>query len=273
MSVFPFFFGSSPEKGPSRQDPRARYRGAFRTSFLISAILHLVAIYFYPHVLDSIPQGVMPRGEASQSYTAGGTELVNLEEVPTPDDPENPVQELEEAVEETAPTEGRGVFPAGDPTDSLPDVTVGGRSAADRLRPRAGDLRLWAPIDPDLTALTDEQIMRLRLIAELEARGDSAAANAERARAALDWTHTDEQGRKWGVSPGKLHLGDITLPLPGFSASPWVREANQDRYWEWDDIDRGAARALAEQTLKERAEAIRRRKDRERRADTTRIRR
>lgn len=271
MSVFPSLFGSSSDKGMSRKDPRARYRGAFRTGFLISAVLHLVAVYLYPRILDTIPEGIMPRGEAAQSYVSGGTELVNLEELPETDEPEAPTEPTEPEAEEPAPRDPGGVFPGGDPSDSLPDEEATGLSAAERLRPRAGDLRLWAPIDPALTALTDEQVMRLRLIAELEAMGDSAAAAAERARAALDWTYTDEEGRKWGVSPGKLHLGDITLPLPGFSSSPWAREANQDRYWEWNDIDRGAARALAEQTLKERARAIRERKERERKADTTRI--
>jgi hypothetical protein len=256
----------------SKQDPRTRYRGAFRTGFLISALLHLLAVYLYPRILDTIPEGIMPRGEAAQSFVSGGTALVNLEEVPSSEEPETPPEEPDPEAEEPAAAAPGGVFPGGDPSDSIPDEEATGLSAAERLRARPGDLRLWAPIDPSLTALTDEQIMSLRLIAELEARGELAAAEAERARAALDWTYTDDEGKRWGVSPGKLHLGDITLPLPfGFSAPPSVREANQDRYWQWDDIDRGAARALADQTLKERAKAIRERKDRERKADTTRI--
>jgi hypothetical protein len=127
-------------------------------------------------------------------------------------------------------------------------------------------------VDPNLTDLTEEQVYRLRLIAALEAMGDSAAAAEERARAALDWTHTDSEGRKWGVSPGKLHLGDITIPFP-FSLSAPPSSGAQQRIWEWDEIEAGAARGMIRQTLKERAEAIRRRKDAERRADTTGIRR
>ena len=66
--------------------------------------------------------------------------------------------------------------------------------------------------------------MRLRFLARLEVLNDSAAAAAEAAAEATDWTYTDEEGRRWGISPGKLHLGDLTLPLPSFGTSSAQRE-------------------------------------------------
>ena len=78
----------------------------------------------------------------------------------------------------------------------------------------------------------------------------------------MDWTYTDEEGTRWGVSPGKIHLGDITIPMPfGFGAPPMVREQNASDIWAWDDIERGAARKGVRDYWKERAEVIRRRKD------------
>ncbi|MFC1660878.1 hypothetical protein ACFL3S_05405 [Gemmatimonadota bacterium] len=244
-------------------------------SLAISAVVHLTIIFLYPRVLERIPRGVLPYGGAAPAFIPGGTQLLTLEELTIQDESEPPSPEEEPVPEaEVPPQEPRGGIPRGQPGDPVTDEPGSNLSAAERLRPQAGDPRLWAPVDPELTALTEEQILQLQLIAELEALGDSAAADAERARAAMDWTHTDSEGRKWGVSPGKIHLGDITLPMPfGFSAPPSVREANRNRIWEWDDIERGAARGLAQQSLRERAEAIRRRKNAERKADTIRIRR
>ncbi len=89
-----------------------------------------------------------------------------------------------------------------------------------------------------------------------------------------DLTYTDDEGKKWGVSPGKIHLGDLTLPMPfGFSAPPGSMEEIQGRLWEWDVINRGASSAAARRTWREADEAIRRRKEAARRPDTTRIRR
>ena len=271
MSVLPLSQDPSSEEEHPRIDPRVRYRGAFRVALAISAVIHITAILLYPRILQRLPLGVMPFGGGAPAFVPQGTELVNLEELPAQEEPEAATPPEEPEVQE-APVETPGGVPGVESPDSIPEGIVAPSSAAELLRPEAGDLRLWAPVDPDLTALTEEQVYRLRLIAELEAMGDSAAAAEERARAAMDWTHTDSEGRKWGVSPGKLHLGDITVPFPfAFSAPPSA--GARDRIWEWDDIEGGAARGLARQTLKERAEAIRRRKDAERRADTIRIRR
>jgi len=114
------------------------------------------------------------------------------------------------------------------------------------------------------------------LIASALARwNDSAATSLAAEAAAMDWTFTDDDGKRWGVSPGKIHLGDITLPLPfGFGTVVGKREEVNDRLWQWDEIYRQGVRAEVNESWRDRAEAIRRRRDRERTAvqpDTSRI--
>ena len=250
---------------------RSGYRRAFWISIGISGLLHLLGLFFYNTLLIQAPSVGPPFNVTGPALRPEGTELVNLQEVPADQDvlPPEEIQETElPAVAVEAPTIG-----VEDPGVDLARSLAPGPTAAERLRPKAGDLRLWAPVDPEITQLREEQIMRLLLAAELEDLADSMAFAEELARRGTDWTYTDDEGRRWGVSPGKLHLGDITLPLPGFSASPWAREQSADRLWAWDDINQAAARRGVQDTWKDRAEAIRRRMDAERRADTTRVRR
>jgi hypothetical protein len=198
--------------------------------------------------------------------------LVNLLELPEdeePDTPPPPEQEREpELAVPTVTVPAIGVeAPRGvDPTEG-PLVPT----AAERIRPKAGDLRFWAPVDPERTALTPEEVMRLQMIAELEILNDSAALAAELERRGTDWTYTDDEGKKWGVSPGKIHLGDLTLPLPfGFGASAYQRERAEERLWAWDEIERGAATGELLRTWRERDKVIRARMEARRKQDTTR---
>jgi hypothetical protein len=259
----------------SRDRSRSGYRRAFWISLGISAVLHVVAVVLYPSLLIKAPVFSPPFGDFAPLTRPAGTELVNLEELPGDRDLEVlPPEEIREsevpAVAMDAPNVGGEEDPVADVVRSL----APGPTAAERLRPREGDLRLWAPVDPEITRLTEEEIMRLLLVAELEDLADSMAIAEEIARRGTDWTYTDDEGRKWGVSPGKLHLGDITLPLPfGFSTSPWEREQNAGRIWAWDDINQAAARKGVQDVWKERAEAIRRRMEAERKPDTTGVRR
>ncbi len=240
----------------------------------ISLAVHLVALFLYPRLVPRIPSGILPMGGETSAVSPEGTEVVNLVELVQEEEPEAPPPEEEEEPEPEAPTEpAEAPATAGEPgaEPSETEGEAGPSTAAEALRPRPGDLRLWAPVDPELTELSEEDYLRLILSAELEALNDSAAIAEELARRARDWTYTDEEGRRWGVSPGKLHLGDLTLPLPfSFSAPPSVREGMRDRVWEWDEIERGAASGAIRESWRERARAIRERKEAERRkADST----
>lgn len=267
----------SPEsrQGTTLRRRRGGYRKAFWISLGVSTVVHVLAVVLYSNLSIGAPYWAPWEGATGEPLSPEGTELVNLEALPEEEVPEvmPPEEEPEPQVAEPTPSPGPPGADEASPTREAPPGPPA-PTAAQRLRPRAGDLRLWAPVDPEFTRLSREDLMRILLSAELEDAADSMALAQELAERMTDWTYTDDDGGRWGVSPGKLHLGDITLPLPfGFGAPPMVREQNANRIWAWEDIQRGAASKGVRDYWKERAEAIRARRDAERRPDTTGIRR
>ncbi len=153
------------------------------------------------------------------------------------------------------------------PEELTPDVEIPeDYTPAERLRPTEETARLWAPVDRSLTDLTPEERLQLEIELSIDAWNDSVGAEIESARAATDWTTTDAAGNRWGVSPGKLHLGKVTLPLPFyFGPSNGVqRDEMAKRAYELGDIERGATSGAVRETLEERARGIRERRDAER---------
>ena len=258
---------------PDRVHPRTRYRSAFWISLGISAVIHVLAIGLYPSFFAGIPEANMEYGGYVQPLTPRGTELVNLLELSSNQEPVNPPPLEEEPPEPEITVAPGDVPPTGvvaPPGTVQPTEGPEGPTAAERIRPKAGDLRYWAPVNPERTAPSREELMKLQLIARLENMNDSAALAEELARQATDWTYTDEEGKKWGVSPGKIHLGDLTLPMPfGFGASAGQRERAEDRLWAWDEIERGAATGDLLRSWKDRDKAIRERMNAQRKPDTT----
>jgi len=243
----------------SRRRPYASSRRVVWISAGISAVVHILALWLYPMAMER----VVPDGPSywyiPPEYRPRGTELIQLqpfaeaEPTPDPDEPEEP-----EPVE-VAPT------PVPDQPVPVEGVPARVPTAAEILRPRLGDPRLWRPVDPALMELTEEQVLQLRVEGRLEAWNDSVAQVRTREAEALDWTHTDEDGKQWGVSPGKIHLGDVTIPFPfGFSAPPANRDQVGRRVWEWDEIESGAVSGAVRANWKDRAAAIRARKEAER---------
>jgi hypothetical protein len=154
---------------------------------------------------------------------------------------------------------------------------LGGGSAADRLRPGTMNERLWT-MNPEAARFTPAQLAQLQILWAILDMNDSLAAAEASARRMTDWTFTDASGGKWGISEGKIHLGDITLPLPAFGAP--AGSAAAQREWVDREIARGAAAAAARANMNERIKAIRERLERERQEreravppDTTRQRR
>lgn len=197
-------------------------------------------------------------------------DIVPVEALDDPERPRNPV--------ELRAIQGPAVRPG------VPDLREGpgavlvapGPTAAERLQPRLEDPRLWAALDRALADLTLEQRLNLELQGRIAEWQDSLALAEEALRRGTDWTTTDGQGRRWGVSEGQLHLGDVTLPLPfAFGTPVGKRDEVNRRAWEWQEITRGAAGGEVRDSWKDRAQAIRERRDRERaqpRPDTVRSR-
>lgn len=246
----------------ARRVRRARGRPLV-AGLALSALAHLLGLVAYSFSTGPAPEGPMLAARPATA-TPGGTQIVRLLEVGSSlsTDPQDPVQ-IEDpeqpAVQPQAPVL----------EDGLPEWTpLRYRSAAERLRAGDGDARLWMPLDPGLVELTAHEILELEIKIALEAMSDSAAAQAERARMALDWTRTDDDGNRWGVSPGRIHLGKITVPLPfGFGPPPDYSGDRADMAFRIADIDRAAGSIAARRSWKERAEIMRRRREERRKAE------
>lgn len=252
---------------------RSRERQALRAGFAASIVLHVLALLFYPWLMDRLEPGPPPGVPSDpEAVAVRGMEILVLleiapddepdppEEEPVPDEPVDPVP-----VRPLPPLDpGEAPLPGEDEVDE--DEEQRRATAAERLQPTMADPRLWAPLDREYTDLTDEERAELLLRGMIRSWNDSVAVAAALSGRATDWTYTDEDGRRWGLSPGRLHLGDFSIPLPfSFEIPPGRREAMARRQWEIDDLMRGAVSAEVRETWAERAREIRERMDRERR--------
>lgn len=241
--------------------------------FAISIVLHLLALVLYPVLMDRL-EPVPPPGAPVTPDDAPirGIEILALREIAPEDEPDLPPEEEPLPEEPADPVPVRPLPPLDPGEEPTPGVDeedeeeVRRATAAERLQPTMGDPRLWAPLDREYTDLTDEERAELLLRGMIRSWNDSVAVAAALSGRATDWTYTDEDGRRWGLSPGRLHLGDFSIPLPfAFEMPPGRREAMARRQWEIDDLMRGAASAEVRETWAERAREIRERMERERR--------
>jgi hypothetical protein len=261
--------------------PAARRREgrAARWGIGISILVHLILIAAYPLLMDRISPQLPPRAVEEPRVPERYMEIVLLVETDDEEEgEEEPVEVVEElveeetvvevevpvvvdeaVVEEEAVAEEEAVVEATDPEeeDEL--------SVADRLRPGPVDPRLWLPLDSESLRLSDAERAQLLLHGMIRSWNDSMAVAEALRSQALDWTYTDDDGRRWGVSPGRLHLGDFSIPLPlAFDVPPGMRDEMRRREWIYEDIARGAASAEMRELWSDRAREIRRRLDAER---------
>lgn len=241
-----------------------------RRAFGISVAVHVLAILAYPAISRRIdPQGVaFPFPSVSGS--PDGIEVIRIVEVDVPEDVERPEDPEEIERIDAAPVTVEAPS-LGDPTSV--DLPARGLTPAERLRPRPTDRRLWAPLPPEFSELTLEQREELLIAGRLAAWQDSVDAAAAAAAALTDWTFKDGDGGRWGIADGKIYLGDLAIPFPLAFDAPY---GQRDFMWQWDEIARQGAQAAVQESVRERLEAIRARRDRERereraaaQADTT----
>ena len=143
--------------------------------------------------------------------------------------------------------------------------------AGGALRPGYRDPRLYTvPRDPTARPQTEHERYMAGLEGRIRSINDSTAAEMERARKAKDWTTTDKDGNRWGVSPGKVHLGKVTIPVgkSGFGSPldsmPGYSVRKPDEQWQREEIQRQAGDVERDQIAKDRIRATRERKDAER---------
>ena len=246
---------------PSRAALRRRAgRRPLLAGLLLSALAHAVAIVLYPFFSAIQPQpGVFPL--LPDPPPAPGMRVLDIVELagPVVGDPGDPTEIEDPSVPEATPE-----------APSLEDRTIympeRYRSAAERLRAGEGDPRLWAPLDPSLVEPTPQQLLTLRILAAVESSNDSAAAEAQRLAEAMDWTYTDAEGKRWGVSPGRVHLGDVEIPLGNFGFGPPPDYNGDQAEWAFRmaDIERAFGSLAARQSWRERLESMQRRREEQR---------
>ncbi len=145
-----------------------------------------------------------------------------------------------------------------------------GGGAGGIFQPGYRDPRLHAP--PQTPPPRREPTEHERYMAQLEARlgtaNDSVAAEAQRARNALDWTVKDKNGKRWGVGPdGKVVLGGVEIPVP-IRVPPGDRDKEDNaarRERERQAIRNDEATRERREVMQERIRATRERRDAERR--------
>jgi len=243
--------------------PGRAYRRALAVGIGASVVLHIVLILLYSVVITQWSPGETLLGVESPALASGDMRVVRVIEIESPDptaeapeEPPEPIAEIQVEVSDGGPPLPDGI--------DLEDPLRGLR-AADVLRVRSADARLWRQAMPEAFELTEVERMELALAGRLEEWADSVAEAVAAEYALTDWTRTDDQGRRWGFSPGQIHLGDITLPMPfSFGGTAMQREQLARRAWEDQDILDGASGQALRSNWRERAEAIRRRRDRDR---------
>lgn len=244
---------------------RPRHRGAWILGAGASVAVHVLFLLFYGGVAGPPTVSVAPTGEGPSGLQ--GLELLNLiaRAEDDPDRPEDPEEESDRIPLPVAPAVPSEQEAPGDPgleTRDPPDEGPLGPTAAERLQVRAGDERLWAPLAAEeISEITMQQFLESDLAWRLGLWQDSAAMEEARRRRSTDWTWTDDEGGRWGVSPEGIHLGSVTLPLPTFAPA---YGAARERAFIDQELARGTAQVLIWETLESRAEAIRRRRDAER---------
>ncbi|MDX1673460.1 MAG: hypothetical protein R3314_01565 [Longimicrobiales bacterium] len=244
---------SGPERRPL-PERRARERRVLYVGLLVSAAIHLIVLGLAGGWLEPDPEPARAP-DAIMAEPPAGMRAIEIAAEPAadrprpPEEPEEPERERE--AEPEAAAEVARAEPAG-PADTL--------SAADRLAPRVVDPRLWEPmvILPLEPTLDD---VEARVGAAIELMSDSALAAAEAAVRARDWTVEDASGGRWGISPGQIHLGKVSLPLPIWIPLDVEADLDQQR---WYGLERDLERARILESFEERVKAIRERRDRER---------
>ena len=241
------------------------HRRALILGIGVSTLLHVVAVLLYSVVVKQWGPGETVLAVAAAPRTLTGMRVVRVIEI-------GPTDLTPEAPEPLPELTAEGQFDMSDAGAASSDAfeleeRPGGVRAADVLRVRSADTRLWREALPEAFELTDAERMQLELAGRIEEWADSVAAVVAAEYALTDWTRTDEQGRRWGISPGQLHLGDITLPLPFYFSGSEISTERAEaarRAWEDQDILNGAAAQDLRASWSERAEAIRRRQERDR---------
>lgn len=268
--------GTSPRTPPGTPVVRRDRRNATSTlgpALLVSVLVHaaiLLGISFEqidPHAPAAQPSRIIHIAPAMQAY-----DIVEVA---------HDVAPIEMQVQERAPLRPQPVRPVDPTTAPIAGTVLAGdrpavvervdpRSVRDRLRYHLNTPQVWRPPSEEIVDAepTRQEIVERRIAAQLGEFNDSVAAEAAAAERANDWTVKDANGGRWGVSPGAIHLGSVTIPLGDsrFAVAPGRREEFAGRIRTWNELQDQAVREEAKGEFKDRVKAIEERMSRERAA-------
>jgi hypothetical protein len=271
-----------PQPPPPPTKPSRRERPSFERilgwSLLGSLVLHLLFLLLSPLVVRvGAPAGDVAAvtGEARPF----GMEMVIA--IPSENAPDEPLPVLQDDRSAPAPAlqaprtppldAGTPARPGAAPAQGAPAQDAPARqSSGEALRPGLRDSRLYVTPRqfPDLEKTEHERYME-HLQARIDAVNDSMNVAANRERRTADWTVTDGDGNRWGLSSQGLHVGGLTiprelLPLPAPTGDNQSLEADRERQRQRDEIQRQQGDSDRRQTGTERTEAIRERENQRR---------
>lgn len=254
-----------------RQEREGGYRRAFRLGLAISLAVHLLGLFLLGRQLQmpdmGLDEAVQPTREPTPGLQVTRVRVQERREpppVPRPPPPIRPEPEPEpEEQEETRETERETAEQAAGETAQQEETGEETRvSNVDALTPREGDPRLWREFwDEDVARryLGGGSRADSALRAILGRYLDSLRLSDEQLREARDWTWTDGEGERWGVSPEGIHLGNVTIPLPVGQllqpTGPKRRELERELR-DLRQIRRQEAIDAAQETREERIEAM-----------------
>ena len=266
-----------PRSAPVRRAAPASFERVLVWSILLSAGLHLLLLLVSPIM-------IRPTGGS------GGVAVPGDDAAPEPIGMEWIIPVLSEAAEErdemTAADESPVTAPTTPPPSrdgSVPRAlqvrpgpgdagSAGARESAEApasvgesLRPGYRDGRLY--VDPRELRVEQAPARHAEYMAHLQARIDALNDSTYGGGPNTDWTRTDSEGRRWGVSPAGVHLGNITvprwlLPIPGPTGTNQDMEEDRERARQRGEIIRQEeerAREQARERSRKAAEERRRR--------------
>lgn len=258
---------TSPDRAARHRRPDHGSRRLVWVTLGISAAIHLVAIAVYPFLFASLRPEAVEYPFATISSEPRGVAVIRLVEIDEDEPLETPLAPEDQA----APSTSGVIFdvPSFEPGVDVEFAPIP-PTAAERLRPNLVDARIWAPLNRVLGELTPAHRAELLASGRLQEWYDSVRVAEDAERRLTDWTFTDESGKRWGVSDGRVYLGDFSLPLPfDFGVTPGNRAEVNQRLYEFEEIQRQGRQMEIRDSWRARSEAIRARRDRERTSGDT----
>jgi hypothetical protein len=133
------------------------------------------------------------------------------------------------------------------------DTGVGSHESA-RQRSR----RTFQAVVSRAVERTSAEVMDSIIKTAVQPGNDSAARMRLARRNAVDWT-VEVRGERYGVSPGELHLGQITIRAPLVFAEPLSFDSDRRRSGRWvtEDTRSHAARAVRDAAFDSAVASIR----------------